>query len=108
ERAMLTASQRHLDQARIFEVRGQLDEALREYRRASEFDPPNRQVAAKVTEIERRIRDQAEASAPTSNITQLRENARQAVPPALFNLTQVRPGIRFTNAGLREILGSIG
>src|SRR5512143_2436027 len=37
ERAMISASQAHLDQARIAEVRGQLDEALREYRRASEF-----------------------------------------------------------------------
>ena len=45
ERAMITASVRHLDQARVFEARGQLDEALREYRRASEYDPPNRQVA---------------------------------------------------------------
>jgi len=108
QRAMIAASQRHLDQARIFEVRGQLDEALREYRRASEFDPPNRQVAGKVTEIERKIRDQAEAAAPKSNINQLRENARQTTPPPLFNLTTVLPGIRFTNASLRDILSSIG
>jgi general secretion pathway protein D len=108
ERAMITASVRHLDQARVFEARGQLDEALREYRRASEYDPPNRQVAAKVTEIERRIRDQAEAAAPRSNITQLRQNARSTTPPPLFNLTTVLPGIRFTNASLRDILGSIG
>jgi general secretion pathway protein D len=108
ERAMISASQRHLDQARIFEVRGQLDEALREYRRASEYDPPNRQVASKVTETERKIRDQAEAAQPKSNLAQLRENARQIGPPPLFNLTQVLPGIRFTNASLRDILGSIG
>jgi general secretion pathway protein D len=108
ERASIAASQRHLDQARIFEVRGQLDEALREYRRASEYDPPNRQVAGKVTEIERKIRDQAEAAAPRTNINQLRDNARQAGPPPLFNLTTVLPGIRFTNASLRDILGSIG
>ena len=87
---------------------GQLDEALREYRRASEFDPPNRQVAAKVTEMERRIRDQAEAAQPKSNLAQLRETARQTGPPPLFNLTTVLPGIRFTNASLRDILGSIG
>src|SRR6185436_7065966 len=98
----------HLDEARIFEARGQLDEALREYRRASELDPPNRQVAGKVTEIEHRIRDQAEAAQPRSNITQLRENARQTTPPPLFNLTTVLPGIRFTNASLRDILSSIG
>ena len=108
QRAMLAASQHHLDQARVFEVRMQLDEALREYRRASEFDPPNRQVAGKVVEIERKIRDQAEAAQPRSNIAQLRENARQTGPPPLFNLTQVLPGIRFTNASLRDILGSIG
>ena len=108
ERASIAASQRHLDQARIFEARGQLDEALREYRRASEFDPPNRQVAAKVTEVEHRIRDQAEAAQPRSNINQMRENARQSGPPPLFNLTQVLPSIRFTNASLRDILGSIG
>ena len=107
-RAMLSASQRHLDQARVFEVRGQLDEALREYRRASEYDPPNRQVAGKVVEIERKIRDLAEAQQPRSNINQLRENARQSGPPPLFNLTQVLPSIRFTNASLRDILGSIG
>jgi type II secretory pathway component GspD/PulD (secretin) len=108
QRAMLAASQHHLDQARVFEVRMQLDEALREYRRASEFDPPNRQVAGKVVEIEHKIRDQAEAAQPRSNIAQLRENARQTGPPPLFNLTQVLPGIRFTNASLRDILGSIG
>jgi general secretion pathway protein D len=105
---MLAASQRHLDQARIFEVRDQLEEALREYRRASEYDPPNRQVAGKVQEMERRIREQAEAAAPKSNLAQLRENARQTGPPPLFNLTTVLPGIRFTNASLRDILGSIG
>jgi len=109
ERAMLTASQQHLDAARIAEVRGNLDEALREYRRASEFDPPNRQIAGKVTELERRLRDQAEATAPRNNLTQLRaEAARQAAPQPLFNLTTVLPGIRFNNTGLREILNSIG
>src|SRR6188474_963863 len=54
ERAMLSASVAHLDQARIFEARNQLEEAAREYRRASEYDPPNRSIAAKVIEIERR------------------------------------------------------
>ena len=49
ERAMLTASVRHLDQARVLEARGQIEDALREYRRASEYDPSNRQIASKVT-----------------------------------------------------------
>jgi len=109
ERAMLSASQAHLDQARVAEARGNLEDALREYRRASEFDPPNRQVANKVVEVERRLRDQAEAAQPRNNLAQLRaEAARQAAPAPLFNLTTVLPGIRFNNTGLREILNSIG
>jgi general secretion pathway protein D len=109
ERAMLSASLAHLDQARVFEARGQLDDALREYRRASEYDPPNRQVAAKVLEIERRIRDQMEAAKPRPSIAQLRETARQgAAPPPLANLNTVVDPIRFNQASLRDILNFIG
>ena len=77
ERAMISASQVHVDAARIAEARGQLEDALREYRRASEFDPPNRQLAAKVTELERTLRDQIEASRPRNSVQQMREQARQ-------------------------------
>jgi general secretion pathway protein D len=105
---MISASLRHLDQARVFEAQGQLEEALREYRRASEFDPPNRQIAAKVSEVERRIRDQQENNRPRPNIQQLREAARQAGPPPLLNLTSMVPALRFTNASLRDILNFIG
>ena len=95
ERAMLTASQQHVDRARIAEARGQLEEALREYRRASEFDPPNRQLAAKVGEMERLMRDEAEAAARSrSTLEQMRETARRAVPPPLFNLNTILPAIR--------------
>ena len=106
ERAMINASHEHLNLAQLSEARGDLDEALREYRRASDFDPPNHQLAAKVVEIEHRIRDQAEAQ-PRTNIAQLREQARQAGPPPLIKLTEVLPGIRFTNTSIRDILNSI-
>lgn len=109
ERAMLSASRIHLDQARLFDARGMLDEALREYRRASEYDPPNRQVAAKVLEMERRIRDQAEAAQPRSSMTQIREQARQAgSPPALIAANEPVPGLRIANASLRDTLNFIG
>lgn len=108
ERAMITASLYHVDQARIAEARGQLEEALREYRRASDFDPPNRQIAAKVLEVERRMRDQAEAARPTTGIRALREQARQAGPAPLISLNEVLGPIRFTNTNLRDILSSIG
>ena len=41
--------------------------ALREFRRASEFDPPNRAIAAKVLDLERKIRDQIEAVPSAAN-----------------------------------------
>ena len=106
ERAMISASQEHLDQARIAEARGQLDDALREYRRASEFDPPNRQLASKVTELERTLRDQIEASRrPT--MQNLRDQARQGTQPALVNFNTVLQPLRFQQTSVREILGSI-
>ena len=107
ERAMLSASQVHVDAARVAEVRGQLEDALREYRRASEFDPPNRQLAAKVTELERTMRDQIEAARPRSSVQQLREQARQEGPAPLFNLNTVMAPIRFQQTSLRDIFGSI-
>ncbi len=105
---MISASLLHLDQARIFEARGQLEEALREYRRASEFDPPNRQMAAKVLEIERRIRDQVEAAQPRTSMQQMRDTARQSGPPPLFNLTTVLRGSASTTRTCATSSTSIG
>jgi general secretion pathway protein D len=107
ERAMISASQVHLEAARIAEARGQTEDALREYRRASELDPPNRQLAAKVTELERSLRDQIEASRPRNSVQQLREQARQDGPPALFNLNTVMAPLVFNQASLRDIFGAI-
>jgi tetratricopeptide (TPR) repeat protein len=106
ERAMITASQLHLDQARIAEARGLIEEAMREYRRASEYDPSNRGVAAKALEMERRLREQAEAAQP-NNLRTLREQARQQGPAPLFNLNTIVEPIQFNNAQVRDILGSI-
>jgi general secretion pathway protein D len=107
ERAMISASQVHVDAARIAEARGQLEDALREYRRASEFDPPNRQLAAKVTELERTLRDQIEASRPRNSVQQMREQARQEGAPSLFNLNTVMAPLVFNQASLRDIFGAI-
>ena len=106
ERAMLTASQLHLDAARIAEARGQIEVAMREYRRAADFDPSNRQTATKTLEMERKLREQAEASRP-GNMQTLREQARQQGPQPLLNLNTIVEPIRFINAQLREILSSI-
>ena len=108
ERAMITASQQHLDAARLAEARMQWEEALREYRRASELDPPNRMLASKASDIEHKIRDEVEASARSrSTMEQMRETARRAGPPPLFNLNTVLPAIRLSDTSLRTILNAI-
>ena len=108
ERAMLTASQQHVDAARLAEARMQWEEALREYRRASELDPPNRMLAGKVSDVEHKIRDEVEASARSrSTLEQMRETARRAGPPPLFNLNTVLPAIRLSDTSLRTILNAI-
>jgi general secretion pathway protein D len=108
ERAMLSASIQHLDQARVFEVRGQLEEALREYRRSSQYDPTNRQIAGKVLEMERRIRDLAEAQRPTPTIQQLQQAARQTPEPILNPASRDPIDVLFNNASLRDILNFLG
>ena len=108
ERAMLNASVRHLDQARVLEARGQLEDALREYRRASEYDPSNRQIAAKALEMERRLRDLAEASRPQPTIQQLQQAVRQSPEPLLNPASRDPTDVVFNIASLRDILKSMG
>jgi type II secretory pathway component GspD/PulD (secretin) len=108
ERAMINASVRHLDQARVLEARGQLEDALREYRRASEYDPSNRQIAAKALEMERRLRDLAEASRPQPTIQQLQQAVRQSPEPLLNPASRDPIDVVFNNASLRDILNSMG
>ena len=108
ERAMINASIRHLDQARLLEARGQIEDALREYRRASEYDPTNRQIASKVIEMERRLRDLAEASRPQTTIQQLQAAGRQNPEPLLNPASRDPIDVVFNNASLRDILTSMG
>jgi tetratricopeptide (TPR) repeat protein len=108
ERAMINASIQHLDQARVLEARGQLEDALREFRRASEFDPTNRQIAGKVLEIERRLRDLAEAARPSPTVQQLQQAARQSPEPLLNPASRDPIDVVFNNASLRDILNSMG
>ena len=46
ERAMVAAAAMYAERGRQFEDAGQLDEALRAYRKAQEFEPSNRQLSA--------------------------------------------------------------
>src|SRR5918996_3113274 len=73
ERTMLAASRSHLDKARDYEQRDQLDAAISEYRLASEYDPTNRLATAKVAALDRIVRERIEAARPAPAIQQLRE-----------------------------------
>lgn len=109
ERAMQAAANAHLDRARAFEAKGQLELAQREYKQASEYDPSNRQAAAKAGELERTIRDRIEASRPRPPIEQLRQNARQTTPlPTLNPASRELLTMRFPNTQLRDILNFVG
>lgn len=108
ERAMLAASRTHFDRAKEFEANDQLDAAKGEYKLASEFDPSNRQAAAKVGALEQTIRERVEAARPRPAIEQMRERARAASAEPILNPASREPlNLRFNNASLRDILNFI-
>jgi tetratricopeptide (TPR) repeat protein len=80
ERATLAASRAHIERAREFEQKDQLEAALGEYRQGSEYDPSNRGAAAKVEQLEKTIRDRIEAARPKPPITAM----RAPPPPSRF------------------------
>ncbi len=92
-----------------FEAAGNPEEALRAYRKALEFEPSNRQLAAKAADIERSQRDKLEAAQPKPEIDRLRELAsRRNAEPILNPASRDPLIIRFTNAGIRDVLNFIG
>ena len=107
ERAMQSAAQVHISRAREMEEKDALDAALNEYRRAAELDATNRLAPAKVTELEKKIRDRIEATRPKPAIDRLREQARALGQP-LIDLTTKLPSLKFNQASLRDILNFIG
>src|SRR5438067_77276 len=82
QRAMIAASRSHLDKARDFEQKDQLEAALGEYRQASEYDPSNRQATAKVAELDRTIRQRVEAARTRTRPSSRRFSARTSASPA--------------------------
>jgi general secretion pathway protein D len=108
ERAMLAASRLHFDRAKEFEAQDQLEAARGEYKLASEYDPSNRQAAAKVAALEQIIRQRVEATRPRPPIEQLRERARAASAEPILNPASREPlNLRFNRASLRDVLNFI-
>ena len=106
ERAMRTASGEHLRRARELEAQDQLPGAIAEYRLAASLDPGNTLAATKAGELERRIRDQLEASRPRPRIDQLRQQAAQQQGFPRLDPRTPLPAIRHTGS-IRELLRMI-
>src|SRR5215467_8463475 len=77
QRAMLAASRMHLDRAKQYEAMDQLEAALGEYRLASEYDPSNRQITAKVAELDRTLRTGRLGAFPSEACYRDRARTRQ-------------------------------
>jgi len=108
ERAMVAAAAMYAERGRQFEDAGQLDEALRAYRKAQEFEPSNRQLNSKAAQIERTLRERLEAAQPRPDIERLRQQARRS-PEPMLNPSNPEPlDINFVNTSLREILSFAG
>ena len=109
ERAMVAAAAMYAERARQFEESGQLEEALRAYRKAQEFEPSNRQLSAKAAQIERTLRDRLEAANPRPDIERLKQQARRATVEPLLSPTNPEPlVVNFVNTSLRDILTFVG
>ena len=108
QRALENAALRHLEKGRIAEARDRLDEALREYRRASDYDPLNGEIAAKMDQVNRTIAERVEAARPKPPIQQMREQARQTTAEPTLNPASRQPlDITFNPTPVRTILDFI-
>ncbi|MEZ5420139.1 MAG: hypothetical protein R2708_22735 [Vicinamibacterales bacterium] len=109
ERAMQSAGAFHAARGRTYETEGRPDEALREYRKATEYDPSNRSIAARAAELDRELRERLEASRPRPAIEAMREQARRNSQEPVLNPASKEPlNLRFSNASLRDVLNFIG
>src|SRR5207237_2629394 len=103
------ASRAHFDKAKQFEDQDQIEAARGEYQLASEYDPSNRQAAAKVVALDQVIRQRVEAARPKPQIEQLRQRARQTATEPLLNPASREPlRLSFTNVNIRDILDALG
>ncbi len=109
ERARVAAAGMYTERARQFEEANQLEEALRSYRKAQEFEPSNRQLSAKGAQLERTLRDRLEAATPRPEIERLRQQARRATVEPILNPSNPEPLIvNFVNTSIRDILIFVG
>ncbi len=81
---------------------------MRAYRKAQEFEPSNRQLAGKAAQIDRVLRDRAEAAQPRPEIERLRAQAARRTEPILSPSNPEPLVVNFVNTSIRDILTFIG
>ena len=109
ERASLSASLQHLERARRADEQGDLETAVVAYRKVFEYDPGNRTAMLRAAEIDKELRERAEAARPRPAIEAMRETARQRTAPPLLNPASRDPlEIRLSQAGSQDVLTFIG
>lgn len=107
ERAMQQGAAEHVRRARQLEAQDQLPGAAAEYRLAAELDPSSTAALTKALELERKLRQQAEAARPPASIDALRAQAARSSPIPHLDPRTPLPKMQFTNAAVRDILRAI-
>ena len=85
DRAKIAASRVHLERAVGLEAKDDLEGAIAEYKKATDYDPTNRRAGAKAADLEKVLRDRAEAARPRPQFEQMKEKARQVSAEPLLN-----------------------
>ena len=105
---MVAAAGMYAERGRQLEEAGNLEEALRAYRKAQEFEPSNRTLSTRAAQLERTLRDRIEAAQPRPEIEKLREQARRVTEPILSPSNPEPLVVNFVNTSLRDILTFAG
>ncbi len=100
DRAKIAASRVHLERAAALEEKDDLEGAIAEYRKAAEYDPTNRRASTKAADLEKVVRDRAEAARPRPAIEQMKEKAKQAAAEPLLNPASRAPLVFKFAAGI--------
>jgi general secretion pathway protein D len=109
ERASLSASLFHLERARRADEQNDLETAVQAYRKVYEYDPGNRTAMLRAAEIDKELRERAEAARPRPAIEAMRETARQRTAPPLLNPASRDPlEMRFPDTSARDALTFLG
>jgi general secretion pathway protein D len=108
ERATRNSSTQHVARGRELEAQDQLAGAAAEYRLAIEFDPSNALAMTRALDVERRIREQIEASRPQSRMDQMRQQAAQQSPIPRLDPRVPLPTLKFQNTSIRDVLQTVG